>query len=82
NMKTEALNALVKGLERYNVYYNEAKDLGVGNQMDSIKKIILESLQSTFKISESESSTLVNMMENDFTKYYTTIETYGEAAAK
>lgn len=80
NMKTEALNSLIKGLERYNLYCNEARELGVGNQIDSIKKTILEALQSTFKISESESSTLVNMMENDFTKYYTTIEAYGEAA--
>ena len=33
DMKTEAINALVKGLARYDTYYNEANSLGVGNQM-------------------------------------------------
>ena len=80
NMKTEALNALIKGINRYNKYYNEAKNLGVVNQMDAIKKNIIDALQTTFKISESEANTLVVMSDNDFTKYYTTIEAYGEAA--
>lgn len=80
NMKTEALNALIKGIDRHNTYYEQAKELGVGNQIDAIKDSILEKLQSTFKISESEGNSLADMMVNDFTKYYMTIEAYGEAA--
>lgn len=80
NMKTEALNALIKGLERYNTYINEAKNLGVGDKMDAIRTNILDSLQNTFRLSESEVYNLLVMSKNDFTRYYNTIEAYGEVA--
>ena len=54
DMKTEAINALVKGLARYDTYYNEANSLGVGNQMKEARAQIIQAFNDTFKISESE----------------------------
>lgn len=78
-MKTEALNALIKGIEKYDLYADEAKSLGVGDDVDTIKEQIVSALQNTFKISETEARKLVKLSQEDFTQYYFKIETYGEA---
>lgn len=79
DMKTEAINALVKGLARYDTYYNEANSLGVGNQMKEARAQIIQAFNDTFKISESEAVSLVAMSDNNFTQYYRKIEVYGKA---
>ena len=79
DMKTEAINALVKGLARYDTYYNEANSLGVGNQMKESREQIIQAFNDTFKISESEAVSLVAMSDNNFTQYYRKIEAYGKA---
>ena len=79
NCKTEALNALIKGMERYDTYIDEAKFLGVGDDVEAIKKQIVTALQKSFSISESEAETLVDLSKKDFTQYYLKIEAYGEA---
>ena len=79
NRKTEALNALIKGMERYDTYIDEAKFLGVGDDVEAIKKQIVTALQKSFSISESEAETLVDLSKKDFTQYYLKIEAYGEA---
>ena len=79
DMKTEAINALVKGLARYDTYYNEADSLGVGNQMKEARAQIIQAFNDTFKISESEAVSLVSMSDNNFTQYYRKIEAYGKA---
>lgn len=79
DMKTEAINALVKGLARYDTYYNEANSLGVGNQMKEARAQIIQAFNDTFKISESEAVSLVAMSDNNFTQYYKKIEAYGKA---
>ena len=79
DMKTEAINALVKGLARYDTYYNEANSLGVGNQMKEARAQIIQAFNDTFKISESEAVSVVAMSDNNFTQYYRKIEAYGKA---
>jgi hydroxylamine reductase len=79
NRRTEALNALIKGMERYDTYIDEAKFLGVGDDVEAIKKQIVTALQKSFSISESEAETLVDLSNKDFTQYYLKIEAYGEA---
>lgn len=79
DMKTEAINALVKGLARYDTYYNEANSLGVGNQMKEARAQIIQAFNDTFKISESEAVSLVAMSDNNFMQYYRKIEAYGKA---
>ena len=79
DMKTEAINALVKGLARYDTYYNEANSLGVGNQMKEARAQIIQAFNDTFKISESEAVSLVAMSDNNFTQYYRKIEAFGKA---
>ena len=79
DMKTEVINALVKGLARYDTYYNEANRLGVGNQRKEARAQIIQACNDTFKISESEAVSLVAMSDNNFTQYYRKIEAYGKA---
>lgn len=79
NKKTEALNSLVKGIEKYDLYIDEAKSLGVGDDVEAIKNLILTALKDDFKISEAEVKNLVKLSQDNFTQYYLKIETYGEA---
>lgn len=78
NMNTEALNALIKGVSRYREYGTQAKELGVYEKMNAIYSAIISELQSTYKISETEAISLVNLSNDDFTAYYYKIKAYGE----
>ena len=46
------------------------KFLGVGDDVEAIKKQIVTALQKSFSISESEAETLVDLSKKDFTQYY------------
>lgn len=77
-MKTEALNALIKGLARYNKYASEAAELGVSEDINTVRQDILSALQNTYKISEEDAQSLVNLSKENFTQYYYRIEAYGD----
>lgn len=78
-MHTEAINSLIKGLERYNQYYNKAVELGVNKQVDNVRNEIIKTLEDEYKISEVEAQKLMVMSEDNFNQYYSRIEEYGEA---
>lgn len=78
-MHTEAINSLIKGLERYNQYYNKAVELGVDKQVDDVREEIVKTLEEEYKISETEAQKLLVMSKENFTQYYSRIEAYGEA---
>lgn len=79
NMHTEALNALVKGVDRYQTYRSEAKELGVEDKMTEVYNLIIKAFKDKFKMSETEVISLVELSKLDFTSYYYKIEAYGEA---
>lgn len=79
NMHTEALNALVKGVDRYQKYRSEAKELGVEDKMTEVYNLIIKAFKDKFKMSETEAISLVELSKLDFTSYYYKIEAYGEA---
>ena len=79
NMHTEALNALVKGVDRYQTYRSEAKELGVEDKMTEVYNLIIKVFKDKFKMSETEAISLVELSKLDFTSYYYKIEAYGEA---
>lgn len=79
NMHTEALNALVKGVDRYQTYRSEAKELGVEDKMTEVYNLIIKAFKDKFKMSETEAISLVELSKLDFTSYYYKIEEYGEA---
>lgn len=79
NMHTEALNALVKGVDRYQTYRSEAKELGVEDKMTEVYNLIIKAFKDKFKMSETEAISLVELSMLDFTSYYYKIEAYGEA---
>ena len=78
NMHTEALNALVKGVDRYQTYRSEAKELGVEDKMTEVYNLIIKAFKDKFKMSETEAISLVELSKLDFTSYYYKIEAYGE----
>ena len=79
NMHTEALNALVKGVDRYQTYRAEGKELGVEDKMTEVYNLIIKVFKDKFKMSETEAISLVELSKLDFTSYYYKIEAYGEA---
>lgn len=70
NMHTEALNALVKGVDRYQTYRSEAKELGVEDKMTEVYNLIIKAFKDKFKMSETEAISLVELSKLDFTSYY------------
>ena len=79
NMKTEALNALIKGINRYNTYRSLAQELGIDDKFKAEYQNIIDALQNTFKISEAQGISLADMSNSDFTNYYLKIKEYGKA---
>lgn len=79
NMKTEALNALIKGIDRYNTYRSSAQELGIDDKFKAEYQNVIDALQNTFKISEAQGISLADMSNSDFTNYYLKIKEYGKA---
>lgn len=77
NMKPEALDALVKGIKKYDTYYNDATNYGIANEYDAIKGQIVKALQDSFNMSEDQARTMTVMRDSDFTQYYLKIQEYG-----
>ena len=49
NMKTEAINAVIKGVDRYQTYRAEGKELGVDDKMKESYDKIINALKDTYK---------------------------------
>lgn len=79
NMKTEALDALIKGIDRYNTFHSTAQELGIDDKFKAEYQNIIDALQNTFKISEAQGISLADMSNSDFTNYYLKIKEYGKA---
>ncbi len=79
NMKTEALNALIKGIDRYNTFHATAQELGIEDKFMTEYQKVIDALQNTFKISEAQGISLADMSNSDFTNYYLKIKEYGKA---
>ena len=79
NMKTEALDALIKGIDRYNTFRSTAQELGIDDKFKAEYQNIIDALQNTFKISEAQGISLADMSNSDFTNYYLKIKKYGKA---
>lgn len=79
NMKTEALDALIKGIDRYNTFRSTAQELGIDDKFKAEYQNIIDALQNTFKISEAQGISLTDMSNSDFTNYYLKIKEYGKA---
>lgn len=75
-----AIDSLIKGISRYNRYYDDAVDLGVDDKFDAIYDVIISTLSNTYNISEESALLLSAQSESDFTGYYFKIKAYGEAA--
>lgn len=80
DMKTEALDALIKGIDRYETYKSDAAELGIDDKYTEQYNMIIKALQDTFKISEAEGISLAEQSADDFTNYYYKIKEYGKAA--
>ena len=74
NMKTEALDALIKGIDRYNTFRSTAQELGIDDKFKAEYQNIIDALQNTFKISEAQGISLADMSNSDFTNYYLKIK--------
>lgn len=57
--KPEALDSLLKGLERYEIYIDKAVTLGIKEDMDYVHSKITEELVKQFNITEEEGLSLV-----------------------
>ena len=79
NMKTEAVDALIKGIDRYNTFRSTAQELGIDDKFKAEYQNIIDALQNTFKISEAQGISLADMSNSDFTNYYLKIKEYGKA---
>jgi hypothetical protein len=81
-MYTEAINALVKGLDRYDTYYKRASDLGIADELDDQKSNIYAAFQASFNISQSEADQLLTEYNDNFTQYYVKIDKMGKAMSE
>ncbi len=76
---TEALDALITGLVRYETYYMRAVDLGVDKQLIATRERILLEITDEYGISTTEAISLANLSQTDYTQYYIKVEAYGKA---
>jgi hypothetical protein len=63
----EALDSLLKGLERYDKYIDVANDLGIEKDLNYVRTQIITELDKKFNISETEAKALYNT--EDQTQY-------------
>ncbi|MCR5829758.1 MAG: hypothetical protein K6F93_05315 [Lachnospiraceae bacterium] len=80
----KALNSLIKGLEKYEKYYKLATTLGITDDLEYVKTNILNELNKTFKITEKEAYSMMNINDVvDYSEYiYALLGTYDLDAIK
>lgn len=66
-MYPEALDSLLKGLDKYDKYLDQARSLGIESDLDYVKDEILAELKSAFNISEKRAYQLLSI--SDARKY-------------
>lgn len=66
-MYPEALDSLLKGLDKYDKYLDQARSLGIESDLDYVKDEILAELKSAFNISEKKAYQLLSI--SDIRKY-------------
>ncbi|MBQ8982989.1 MAG: hypothetical protein IJ079_05305 [Lachnospiraceae bacterium] len=63
-----ALDALLSGLDKYDIYYEEAIALDIVSDLDYAKAKILNSLQSTYGLSESDAYMILEENPYEYTR--------------
>ncbi len=78
NNREKALDSLLKGLQRYDKYYELATRLGIEDDIAYVKSRILEKLASTFSLTESEAYDMLAIRDDfDYSEYlYSLLGTY------
>ncbi|MFA9463753.1 MAG: hypothetical protein ACERKN_05620 [Velocimicrobium sp.] len=59
-MYPEALDSLLKGLQRYDEYISIAKELGIKSDLDFVRTQILAELNSIFELTEMDSYSIIH----------------------
>ncbi len=68
NMQAQALDSLIKGLSRYEKYYDLAIKLGIVQDMNIVRDRILNELEKVFHLSEEKAMALIDINEQaDYT---------------
>lgn len=68
-MEVEALDSLLKGLTRYDTYYESAKLKGVENDFIALKNQIVSELQNNYAISEGDANVIRTISNaNEYTE--------------
>jgi len=62
--KNKALDSLIKGLERYDKYYDLARRLDIQTDLDYVRTQILAELSSVYGISEQKAMELTQMTDS------------------
>ncbi len=62
-MYPDALDSLLKGIKKYDEYKNS--DLGITEDLDSIKENIITALKDTFEMNESEARTIIKIEDKE-----------------
>ena len=63
-MKEEALDALFKGIDKYDKYYETADDLGILDDMDKVLGKIYTALEETFNLSQENAAAIANIVDS------------------
>lgn len=68
NKREDAIFHLIKGLRKYNTYYNKAKELEVEDIYDDIYGDIIKAFDETFSISENRALEIAELSDNEVVK--------------
>ncbi len=68
NMELEALNSVIKGIDRFERYYTNALELKIDAELNSLKKQLLTILKDNYKLTEKETIKLIKIQDS---KQYT-----------
>ncbi len=74
NMELEALDSIIKGIDRYERYYANAKELKVDKNLNSLKDEMISILKNSYKLSEKDAIKLIDIKDAEsYTERLTTI---------
>lgn len=62
-MYPEALDSLLKGIEKYERYIEQAKELGIQADMDNLKQQIVDILQNNYQITIDQANQLIQISD-------------------
>lgn len=71
NRPDKALDALLRGLEKYDEHYDEAVELGIVEDIDSCRAKILAALSGTYGLSESQAYDIMKLEGQAYTQMLT-----------